>query len=169
MRWNPFICLLLLILQSGAASAQKNNDVMGSWASNGSIFRVYEENGRLHGRVEAVKDAVYLSEEDPARAGQIRLDDMNPDDVLKKRPLVGIEMFSEYRIKDGQWQGLIYDPESGKTYQSKMKVATDGRLEIRGYIGIPMFGRTSKFQPVKACSEEIQQLLAMMNNSQTCS
>jgi len=49
-----------------------------------------------------------------------------------------------------------------------MKVGKDGRLEIRGYIGVPMFGRTSKFEPVNVCSEEIRHLLTMMNDNQTC-
>ena len=166
MRWYSFIYLLILVVQSSDASPE--NGVFGSWASSGSIFLVSEEDGFLHGRIEVIKDAIYLMDEDPKRVGQLRLDDKNPDAVMKVRPLVGIEMFSDYRYRDGQWRGYIYDPESGNTYESKMKVGKDGRLEIRGYIGVPMFGRTSKFEPVKVCSEEIRHLLTMMNDTQTC-
>jgi uncharacterized protein (DUF2147 family) len=40
-------------------------------------------------------------------------------------------------------KGRIYDPESGKTYKSKMTLAAPNRLEIRGYVGIPLFGRST--------------------------
>ncbi|MFT5208955.1 MAG: hypothetical protein ACI9CE_000673 [Flavobacterium sp.] len=168
MRWNSFIFLLILVVRSSDVSAEKFKEVFGSWASSGSIFVVYEEDGFLQGRIKVIKDAVYLKDEDPKRAGHIRLDDNNPDVKMKVRPLVGIEMFSDYRFEDGQWQGKIYDPESGNTYESKMYVAKDGRLKIRGYIGMPMFGRTSKFDPIEVCSEEIRRMLAMINDSQSC-
>jgi len=79
---------------------------LGSWASSGLIFLVYEEDGFLHGRIEVLKDAIYLMDEDTKRVGQIRLDDKNPDAVMKVRPLVGIEMFSDYRYKGGQCRGI---------------------------------------------------------------
>jgi uncharacterized protein (DUF2147 family) len=40
-------------------------------------------------------------------------------------------------------KGSLYDPKSGKSYRGKIHLAAPGRLELRGYIGIPLFGRTS--------------------------
>ena len=43
-----------------------------------------------------------------------------------------------------EWSGgEILDPKNGKTYRATMKLAEDGKkLIVRGYIGMPMFGRS---------------------------
>jgi uncharacterized protein (DUF2147 family) len=39
--------------------------------------------------------------------------------------------------------GQILDPANGKVYKSRMSVADNGKkLNVRGYIGMPMLGRT---------------------------
>lgn len=61
----------------------------------------------------------------------------------------------EMRGSDEASNGTLYDPKSGKTYHGAIKL--DGsRLELRGYVGIPLFGETQTWTrptaPVKACS-----------------
>ena len=166
----PQIILLIItcIVVSDVVAADNRDEVKGLWASPGSIFMVFEEQGRLHGKIIALKDAVYSEAEDLERAGQVRLDDNNPDQGLKTRTILGLEMFNEYEYESNHWQGKIYDPESGKTYQSKIKLADDGRLEIRGYIGIPMFGRTALFEPAISCKPHIVEMLKMTDQSNVC-
>jgi uncharacterized protein (DUF2147 family) len=68
----------------------------------------------------------------------------NPDASLQNRPLCGLTMLGGF-VPDGSggWTGgWIYDPALGKTYKSVMHVNADGTLHVRGYIGIPMLGRT---------------------------
>ena len=36
----------------------------------------------------------------------------------------------------------IMDPENGETYNCYIKHLTNNRLKVRGYLGIPLFGRT---------------------------
>jgi uncharacterized protein (DUF2147 family) len=36
----------------------------------------------------------------------------------------------------------VYDPENGKTYSGKMYLTATNQLELRGYVGFPIFGRT---------------------------
>jgi uncharacterized protein (DUF2147 family) len=44
--------------------------------------------------------------------------------------------------------GTVYDPKNGKTYSCKMTL--DGNsLNIRGYIGISLFGRSVTWTRVK--------------------
>ena len=45
---------------------------------------------------------------------------------------------------DGKWSGgTIYDPNDGRTYKSKMELRDASTLRVRGYVGAPIFGRTS--------------------------
>ena len=39
--------------------------------------------------------------------------------------------------------GMILDPDNGKTYHSKLQLIDGGKkLNVRGYIGIPLLGRS---------------------------
>jgi uncharacterized protein (DUF2147 family) len=48
---------------------------------------------------------------------------------------------------DGTWLGQITDPRDGNTYQAKLWLDKDGNLNLRGYIGIPLFGSTQIWRP----------------------
>ena len=168
IRLSALLLLLFGLLGVSASAESSRDDVKGMWASPGSIFQITEQAGRLQGEIIVIKDVVYTGEEDPERAGMVRRDDNNPEESLRQRTLVGIDMFSDYQYQGGQWQGSIYDPESGNTYQSKMKLKK-GNLEIRGYIGMPMFGRTAVFRPVSSCETFITELLAQIDQQASCS
>jgi uncharacterized protein (DUF2147 family) len=44
------------------------------------------------------------------------------------------------------WRGTVLDPESGETYTCRVTISPDGRnLELRGYVGIPLFGRSERW------------------------
>ena len=67
----------------------------------------------------------------------------NPDPALRDRKLIGLKLMDEYRYDGKRWtDGWIYDPDAGKRYKSRLQMRKDGTLEVRGYIGAPMFGRT---------------------------
>lgn len=73
----------------------------------------------------------------------------NPNVSLRKRDILGIILLSNFAYKDGEYSnGLIYDPESGKTYNCKMSLIGE-KLKVRGYIGISLFGRTEIFERIK--------------------
>jgi len=75
-----------------------------------------------------------------------RKDTKNPNLVLQKRDILGIELLSNFKYNDGEYtNGSIYDPESGQTYTCKMSLHGN-QLKVRGYIGIPLFGRTEIFE-----------------------
>ncbi len=64
---------------------------------------------------------------------------------------MGLNMLADYRFDKGVWQGEIYDPRSGNTYSSTMKVNRKGELQMRGYIGIALLGRMVIYQPFDPC------------------
>ena len=74
-----------------------------------------------------------------------RKDGKNPDEKLRSRELLGAVILKNFKFTGSAWEnGTIYDPKSGKTYDCILKVKDGNKiLDIRGFVGTPMFGRTS--------------------------
>jgi uncharacterized protein (DUF2147 family) len=124
-----------------AASAQENSPV-GVWKTiddnSGkprSLVRITETNGELRGKIEKL----FL---EPS-------ENQNPlcekcEGNLKDQPIVGMTILTGLK-KDGDEYngGKVLDPGNGKVYNSKLSLADGGKkLNMRGYIGMPMLGRT---------------------------
>ena len=71
-------------------------------------------------------------------------DVLNPDPALRDRLLLGLSIMDGFTYSgEGKWKnGRIYDPNSGKTYKCKVTLVNENTLELRGYIGISLLGRT---------------------------
>ena len=100
-----------------------------------SIVRIAERDGVYSGRIERLFDA-------PAGVVCDQCTDARRD-----QPIAGMTIIERMRASvdtPGLYEGgSILDPESGKVYRSRMRVIEGGRkLEVRGYVGAPMFGRT---------------------------
>ena len=74
-----------------------------------------------------------------------------PDDVctkctgeLKNKLLLGLTIMQGMKQKNDVYEGgQILDPDNGKTYRCKLKLdETGNKLEVRGFIGISLFGRS---------------------------
>jgi len=63
---------------------------------------------------------------------------------LKNKPIVGmVILHGVRRTENGLTSGQILDPDEGQVYRCRIALLDDGRkLEVRGYVGIPLFGRT---------------------------
>src|SRR5437667_87038 len=81
----------------------------------------------------------------PGRENQPKVDLKNPDEKLNGRPIIGMELMQGFKHdSDNLWTGgTIYDPESGTTYKCKLTLAAPDKLEVRGFVGISLFGRTT--------------------------
>jgi uncharacterized protein (DUF2147 family) len=59
----------------------------------------------------------------------------NPDKTRKSRPLVGLTVLSGFTATASGWVGgRAYDPESGRTYKSKLSLNADGTLAVTGCV-----------------------------------
>lgn len=69
-------------------------------------------------------------------------------DDRKDKPLLGLQLIRGVKKSDeadsATWDGgTILDPTNGKTYKVRLTPIEGGKkLQVRGYIGAPMFGRT---------------------------
>lgn len=123
-----------------AARAQSPDAITGTWwnAEKTSKIKVYEQNGRYYGKITHLE-----TPNDPT--GKPRTDTKNPNDKLKSRPLKGLMILQGLEYQgDGEYEdGEIYDPKSGKTYSCNAKLVGKNKLDLRGYVGFSLIGRTS--------------------------
>ncbi|MDX1901203.1 MAG: DUF2147 domain-containing protein [Gammaproteobacteria bacterium] len=70
--------------------------------------------------------------------------------ALHNQPVVGMVILSGLKSETKQWgHGRILDPENGKTYSCSLRVSENGaKLNVHGYIGIPLFGRSQTWERV---------------------
>lgn len=66
--------------------------------------------------------------------GRSHNDVKNPDPALRNRPIEGLAILSGFSDNGSHWKGTIYDPESGKSYASKVSRNGDGTLKVQGCI-----------------------------------
>ena len=98
---------------------------------------IYRLGDKFAGKIIWTKDMY------EADSKTLKKDSRNSDEKLRSRSILNLDILTGFTYDDGQWTGgEIYDPKSGKTYDSKMKIK-GGSLEIRGYVGSPMFGKTT--------------------------
>ncbi len=102
-----------------------------------AIVRIVEDSGVLSGEILEVLDP----KTQPDAVCGLCTDDR------KDAPIVGLTIIRNVELgsrQNGPWDGgEILDPKDGKVYKVRLKLADAGRkLEVRGYIGTPMLGRT---------------------------
>lgn len=75
-----------------------------------------------------------------------RTDGKNPDPTQRTRPLCGLQIGYGFHPTSPSHadDGHLYDPKSGKTYSGAMSSSGD-TLNLRGYIGAKIFGRTEQW------------------------
>jgi uncharacterized protein (DUF2147 family) len=63
---------------------------------------------------------------------------------LKNKLLLGMTIMQGMKQKGDAYEGgQILDPDNGKVYKCKLKLdETGNKLEVRGFIGISLFGRS---------------------------
>ena len=140
-------CFALILLAATSAFGAGRSDILGVWRterdeSKVEIFRCGEKE--LCGKIVWLKNPKYTDSSD-GRIGTPIIDRKNPDPALRSRALIGLQIMDGFtELGDNTWgNGTCYDPKSGKTYRGKIHLASPDRLELRGFIGIPLFGRTS--------------------------
>lgn len=129
----------MLALLPSALFAQNPDAVTGNWLNEekDAKVQIYRNGDKYSGKLVWIARAL----EDDGKTP--RKDSKNPDASLRSRGLLNLVILSDFVFDDGEWtDGKIYDPKSGKTYSSKMKLKGN-TLEIRGYVGLSMFGRTT--------------------------
>lgn len=134
------LLMAFAVLMSFAARAQSADAITGIWwnAEKTAKIQVYEQNGKYFGKI------VHLETPNDEQ-GNPKTDIKNPNEKLRTRPRLGLVILEDLAYEgNGEYEdGEIYDPESGKTYSANAELVGEDKLDLRGYIGFSLIGRTS--------------------------
>ncbi|MFV0190099.1 MULTISPECIES: DUF2147 domain-containing protein [unclassified Empedobacter] len=104
-----------------------------------SYVEIFEKDGKLYGKVTKI---LTKGKED------VKCTDCSG--ALKNKPILGMQILSGLKKDGKEWNGgKIIDPNSGKEYKAKMSLNGNDKLDVRGFIGISLVGRTQTWQRVK--------------------
>lgn len=134
--------LASLLLAAAAGSAMAQDPPAGLWKTiddatkaEKSLVRVTEAGGVYTGKVEKI-----LTDKTDAKCDKC-------SDERKDQPVQGMTILRNIK-QDADDKALwvggdILDPNDGKVYKVRLKPVDGGKkMEVRGYIGTPLLGRT---------------------------
>ncbi len=137
-----------VVLGVVAVGAQAQMSPVGVWKTiddktkvERAQVRVTETGGVVTGKIEKLLA--------PGANQEAKCDKCSDD--RKDKTIVGLEIIRDVK-KDGDiWAGgTILDSAEGKVYKVKMTPIEGGKkMEVRGFVGAPMFGRTQVWQRVE--------------------
>lgn len=141
--------LLLALVLAVPALAANADDILGVWFNQDkdAQIEIYRCGTKYCGRIIWLKAPEYPEGSTDGIPGTPKLDHHNPDSLRKKEPILGLTIVRDFRFdEENRWTGgTVYDPKNGKTYKGKMTLAAPDRLDLRGYIGISLIGRTTSW------------------------
>lgn len=142
MKKTMSILLLLILLPMlglEAFAQTSSNAIVGEWVNEqgDAKFKIYRKGDKYFG------DIIWGT-------GGPTKDVNNPDPKMKDRDLVGLTILKDFNYENKNiWSsGTIYDPKDGKTYSCKMTLKKSDKLEVRGYVGVSLFGRSETWTKI---------------------
>ncbi len=148
-KWLAATSALSMAAMAVPASAQAPATPVGLWktiddksGTEKSLVRISESAGALVGRIDRLLDPTKQDAKCDKCSG-----------ALKGQPVLGMTIITGAKPSDdrSQWEGgEILDPNDGKVYKVRIRPVDGGkRLEVRGYIGAPLLGRTQTWLRVE--------------------
>lgn len=140
MRGNGMVAALAFwAVLTAPAAAEDSDAILGTYLNEKETahIEIFKEQAKYFGRIVWHKEN--------------RKDYKNPDPDLRERPLVGLVFLKDfvYDPQEKEWtDGQVYAPDDGSTYSGYLWLE-EGVLKMRGYVGLPLFGRTATLTPIE--------------------
>jgi len=148
-RYSTTFFLAFLLIVAGNSFAQLPDPAIGVWKTiddktnePASLIKIEQVNGMLEGTV--IKTFQKPNEKPLVYCNLCK-------DERKDKPIIGMKIMTELkRDKPGSWSdGKILDPEEGEVYRVKIITEDGKKMDVRGYIGVPLLGRTQTWYKVE--------------------
>ena len=131
----------LLSLSSSFKVLQENPDaIVGVWKTGegNAMVRIYKNGEKYQGKI------VWLKEPNDPETGKPKIDKNHPEEETRTRPILGLVNVWGFRFAEkNNWEDVnIYYPKNGNTYSCTIKMTSQNTIEVRGFIGVSLIGRT---------------------------
>jgi uncharacterized protein (DUF2147 family) len=142
---KKYVLSLVVAMLSASAFAQSPT---GLWRT------IDDATGKERALVRISESAGVFS----AKVEKLLAPDAKPDakcdqctDARKDQPVVGLTIMRNVKKNENIYDGGdILDANNGKVYKVRLTLASDNKkLDVKGYIGAPLFGRTQTWQRVE--------------------
>ena len=130
---------VIIIFILGFSLSINAQTIFGKWENPdnetgevNSIVEVYEKEGKAYAKIIEITEA-------------IRRDDLctKCEGANKNQPILGMNILSGLTKDGNKWtNGKIIDPKRGGVFDCTMELKETNKLKIRGYLGIPLLGKT---------------------------
>lgn len=146
MRLIPYcLAAIFALLLASHAIAETNLSPNGLWLTENqrSVIRVEpcpDNKAEICGHIHwIIRDGM-------------QFDSKNPDDSKRNTPMCGLQLMHGFRQQDAMnWiDGKIYKADEGDTYSATLQMLPNGKMLVRGYIGMPLFGKSQTWTPISA-------------------
>lgn len=142
---GPCLMILTLGLFCAHAQSEKAAEPYGLWLTENKrsaikVMKCEENPNEICGKIAWIID------------GGMQYDTENPDESLRGRPMCGIKIlkgFEQAKNSPEKWRdGKIYKADEGDMYTASLTVLGEDKMRVRGYIGIPLFGKSQIWKKV---------------------
>tara|TARA_R110002124_G_scaffold111678_2_gene265591 strand:- start:276 stop:740 length:465 start_codon:yes stop_codon:yes gene_type:complete len=145
-----FIKIVLLLFTFFASTKLFSQDlspnlVVGIWLNESTKekIEIYRKGDYFEGKLISGINIISKDGEN------FKLDTKNSDPSLRNRSLYNLAILTNFQFQEDSWDdGKLYDFKSGKEYDAIIRMKNN-ILEIRSYIGILLFGRSTYWHRVK--------------------
>lgn len=139
MKMIRSVLFALTIIFLTSFTNNPDEELMGVWwnTERDAKIEIYRCGEELCGKV------VWLRNPKDDDGNPVK-DENNVNSEMKRREVMGMNVLEGFSFngKDRWVDGEAYDPKSGKTYTSYISLKDKNTLELRGYIGTPILGKT---------------------------
>ena len=150
---KPALLILVVTIATAAPLFAGGDDILGTWLNQDkdAKIEIFKCGNDYCGKIVWLKEPTYPAGSTEGTPGTSKIDYKNPDPAQRKVPLLNLQIVQGLQSSgDNVWKnGKIYDPDSGKTYSSKATLVSHDQLDLRGFIGISLLGRTEKWTRAK--------------------
>lgn len=130
---------LFFILVFFITISMNGQEVLGTWNSRDektgeidSVVEIYEKNNELFAKIIDITDPELKNGLCTKCKGS-----------KKDKPALGMNILYKLTKKDNKWiGGYGLDPRTGNYFNVYIKLVKPNKLKVRGYAGIPLFGKT---------------------------
>ena len=122
-----FVFGLLLPFTSHAVQAA---DPIGLWLTSDGEAKI-----RITRCEKGICGTIVWLKEPNDSDGKPKTDRENVDQELKKRPMLGLEIFHNLQqLAPNKYQGSLYNPDDGRTYDGQLELGLDGLIKMKGCV-----------------------------------